>query len=108
MALLRITKLAYENYLPKYSNGEGVIVNISSIMGLEPGFDLMTYCSTKSAIITIGRSYGLQRSENKIRVLTICPGKTETNLLHNFMKTMCLPEEMRNAIIALPAQKYVI
>lgn len=71
--------MAREKYLPKYHTGEyGTVVNTSSITGFKPFHSLPVYSSTKHAIIGIGRSFGSPKhfEKYKVRVLTLCPGLT--------------------------------
>lgn len=75
-----------EEYLPKYKSGdEGVIVNISSVLGLSGVSFLPVYIATKHAIIGLAKGLGTQQQyeSTKVRVLTICPGATATPLLDN-------------------------
>ncbi|XP_022909250.2 15-hydroxyprostaglandin dehydrogenase [NAD(+)]-like [Onthophagus taurus] len=80
--------LAMDEYIPKYkSSSEGVIVNVSSIFGIEPFGGLPIYTATKHAIIGLSRSLSQLNNEN-IKILTICPGPTATALLQDlFDKT---------------------
>lgn len=80
-----------EEYLPKYkSSDEGVIINISSVLGLGPIEFLPVYAATKHAIIGLSKSLGMPEQYNatKVRVLTICPGTTATPLLDNLHEKM--------------------
>ncbi|KAJ8961527.1 hypothetical protein NQ318_014778, partial [Aromia moschata] len=55
-AVLRGTYLAIDKYLPKYSLGkEGVIVNVSSILGLDVMETLPTYTAAKHGIVGLGK-----------------------------------------------------
>lgn len=76
--------LAMDKYLPKYKQfEEALIVNISSVAGIQ-GFGFMpVYCGTKSAILAMVKSWGIPEfyAETKVRVIGICPGPTVTPLL---------------------------
>ncbi|KAK9732212.1 short chain dehydrogenase [Popillia japonica] len=81
--------LAMEEYFPKYKSGkEAVIVNISSVAGLQGVSVLPFYVATKHAVIGLSRSLGTpdQYESSKTRVVTICPGATNTPLLHDLDK----------------------
>uniref|UniRef100_A0A8D8KPP9 Alcohol dehydrogenase 2 n=2 Tax=Culex pipiens TaxID=7175 RepID=A0A8D8KPP9_CULPI len=58
----------------------GVIVNISSIAGLEPMPFWVTYSAAKFGIVGFTRSLGQEMIYNKtgVKLMTICPGATET------------------------------
>ncbi|KAF5299866.1 hypothetical protein FQA39_LY11403 [Lamprigera yunnana] len=78
------TMLAFETYIPKYrTNSEGVIINIASNAGVYffGGF-APVYTATKHAVIGLSRSLGLDihYQRKKVKVISICPGATETNM----------------------------
>lgn len=78
------TLLGMEEYIPKYRSGnEGVIVNISSIAGLDSYCSIPVYTGTKFAVQGISRSFGDKHhyERTKVKVITICPGVTKTNLI---------------------------
>lgn len=82
------------DYLPKYRSGnEGVVVNIASITGLTGFMSIPVYAATKHAIVGLSKSMGVQQhyDRSKIRVVTICPGVTDTPLISDFLQNYCLP-----------------
>lgn len=77
-----------EIYIPKCNSGEGgVILNVSSLAGLQPMLQVTTYSATKSALITIGRAYGDANNFEKTncRIVTLCPGPIKTLLYESIM-----------------------
>lgn len=73
-----------DKYLPLYKSGdEGVVINTASILGIDFDDSIPYYCATKHAVVAIGRSLGSEfhYSRSNVRVLTLCPGVTMTNLL---------------------------
>ncbi|XP_072389719.1 15-hydroxyprostaglandin dehydrogenase [NAD(+)]-like isoform X2 [Diabrotica undecimpunctata] len=77
--------LGIEKYLKHHRSGEeGVIVNTSSIAGLEATL-LPTYSATKFAVngITINWGTKLHYDDSKVRVFGICPGYTDTEINTN-------------------------
>jgi NADP-dependent 3-hydroxy acid dehydrogenase YdfG len=58
--------------------GQGQIVNISSIGGLSVTPTAAVYCATKFAVRAI--SDGLRQETDKVRVTVICPGVVESEL----------------------------
>lgn len=85
--------MAAEKYLQSYKSGkEGVVVNVASIYGLQPMPVLPVYSGAKAAVIQFSRSYGTPEHYKKypVRVLTICPGMTSTNLEHTGMSPQAL------------------
>ncbi len=61
-------------------NGGGVILNNASIAGVLPGHALMTYRSTKAAVIMASKSMAIDLAEYGIRVNCLVPGHIRTPL----------------------------
>lgn len=94
-----------EEYLPKYRNGaEGIVVNLSSIAGLDVFPSMPVYSASKSAIISFGRSLGadIWYEKFRVKILTICPGVTTTKILERAFDTM--DEPTREIAMQLPQQ----
>nr|XP_022909261.1 peroxisomal hydratase-dehydrogenase-epimerase-like [Onthophagus taurus] len=79
--------LAMDEYIPKYkTSSEGVIINISSIFGIEPFGGLPIYTATKHAVIGLSRSLTQPPLDKEnIKIITICPGPTTTALLKDLI-----------------------
>lgn len=58
----------------------GSIINIASIMGLVGYWDRVAYCSSKAAIINMGRVLAIEWGEHNIRVNAVAPTFVETPL----------------------------
>ncbi|KAK5640422.1 hypothetical protein RI129_011233 [Pyrocoelia pectoralis] len=74
-------------YMSKGVRGRGgVIMNLSSISGIDPSFLGPVYSATKNFIVGLSRSLGHQSyyNFNGIRVIALCPGYTDTKILYNF------------------------
>ncbi|XP_060522287.1 15-hydroxyprostaglandin dehydrogenase [NAD(+)]-like [Cylas formicarius] len=72
--------LGLENYLQKYRSGsEAVIVNASSIAGVEAYGAIPIYCATKFAVngMTLSWGHPFHYERTKVKVVAICPGVTE-------------------------------
>ncbi|KAF2903434.1 hypothetical protein ILUMI_02740 [Ignelater luminosus] len=81
--------LALDNYLIKYrTDREGIVVNVASISGLERFQAFPIYAGTKHAVIGLTRAWGMDMhySRTKIRFLALCPGVTDTPLLHDCLE----------------------
>lgn len=73
-----------DNYLPKYKSGEeALIVNISSIAGVQGFAVIPVYTGTKFAVhgMTLAWGHEYHYNRTKVRVIGICPGVTETPLV---------------------------
>lgn len=75
--------LAKEKFLPKYKSGEdAVIINTSSIAGVSVFSWPPSYTASKHAIVALSKALGAEDHYkiSKVRVMAICPGRTETAL----------------------------
>lgn len=97
-------------YMGKDQGGKGgVIVNIASILGLQPMAGCPVYVGTKHAVIGMSRSFGMpwHFQRTGVKVLTMCPGVTDTPLIseagHRSLSTECGTECARE-LGALPKQ----
>ncbi|XP_063920664.1 15-hydroxyprostaglandin dehydrogenase [NAD(+)]-like [Zophobas morio] len=103
--------LGLENYIPKYKTGdEGVIVNISSIAGIIEFSTIPIYTGTKFAVLGMSKAWGDIEHYNrtKVRVLTMCPGVTDTPLISEMSgRNLGAPYQqiLESQITALPSQK---
>ncbi|KAK5638857.1 hypothetical protein RI129_013152 [Pyrocoelia pectoralis] len=61
----------------------GVIINLSSIFGIDHLFVSPVYSATKAFVLGLSRALGHQiyYEHSKVRVITLCPGATKTDLL---------------------------
>ena len=63
--------------------GDGVIINISSIAGHIPLPYSAAYSATKFAMNAIGKAAGVELQGTGVHVLTVCPGNIATNFNAN-------------------------
>jgi NAD(P)-dependent dehydrogenase (short-subunit alcohol dehydrogenase family) len=63
-------------------SGNGVIVNIASGWGLVGGRKAAAYCASKGAVVLLTKAMAIDHGKDKIRINCICPGDTDTPLLH--------------------------
>ena len=59
----------------------GSVINLSSSAGIEGNEGRVSYASSKSAVITFGQVISRELGRNNIRVNTIAPGLTETEMM---------------------------
>ncbi|KAJ8925797.1 hypothetical protein NQ315_009647 [Exocentrus adspersus] len=89
----------------------GHIINVSSILGLQPSFSLPVYSGTKWFIIGWTKSVGSEYfcNKTKVKVMAVCPGVTHTEIIKNagHMQLTGFPElgeEAAGSLAALPPQ----
>jgi NAD(P)-dependent dehydrogenase (short-subunit alcohol dehydrogenase family) len=70
------------------SSGGGVIVNFSSIVALATGRSRVAYSAAKSGILGLTRAMALDHAADRIRVVAVCPGAVETEMLRQTWRTV--------------------
>jgi meso-butanediol dehydrogenase / (S,S)-butanediol dehydrogenase / diacetyl reductase len=71
------TRAALRRMVPR---GRGVVINLSSVLGLTGDALLPIYSATKHAILGLTRSTAVAYAEQGIRCVAICPGDVDTEL----------------------------
>ncbi|WP_419812592.1 SDR family oxidoreductase [Bacterioplanoides sp.] len=97
-------------------NGGGSIINVASVNGVVPGDFQGIYSITKSAVISMTKTFAKECAQMGIRVNALLPGLTDTKfasalttndailkqaMLHIPMKRMAMPEEMAGTVLYL-------
>lgn len=77
--------------------GQGSIVFISSITGVNGLPGLAAYSSTKGALISLARALAIDYARDGIRVNAIAPGTIDSPMLHAFLSAQVDPEGTRRA-----------
>lgn len=80
--------------------GGGVIVNVSSTMGLVAHPTASAYCAAKAGVIGLTKVAALGYARNNIRVNALCPGNTRTDILDRYSQTN--PNEYQALMAATP------
>src|SRR6476646_9123769 len=78
---------------PMLKRRAGVIVNISSVVGVHGNAGQTNYAASKAGLIGLGQSLARELGSRNIRVNVIAPGYIATEL------TGVLPEELRQGIL---------
>ncbi len=73
-------------------SGSGSIINAGSGWGLKGGAKAAAYCAAKGGVVNLTRAMAIDHGQQGIRVNCICPGDTETELLHEEAVQLGLPE----------------
>ncbi len=61
--------------------GEGVIINLASTVGLVGTPGMPAYCASKGAVVNLTRALALDHATDGIRVNAVCPGAVDTPML---------------------------
>jgi NAD(P)-dependent dehydrogenase (short-subunit alcohol dehydrogenase family) len=65
--------------------GGGVVINISSILGLVGAEGEAAYCASKGGVVAFTKAMALDLARRNVRVNCICPGSVLTPLLDEFL-----------------------
>jgi len=74
--------------------GGGVIVNIASIAGIQPGPMQVVYSMTKAAVISMTRGFAREMGGAGVRVNAIAPGLVETKFAQVLVDTPEIREQV--------------
>ncbi len=80
------------------AQGGGVIINMSSVMGLVADPKLAAYCATKGGILAMTRALAIAYGRQGIRAVCICPGDVDTPLNQVYFNSYPDPAAARAAI----------
>lgn len=80
-------------------SGKGSIINAGSGWGLKGGAKAAAYCAAKGGVVNLTRAMAIDHGKQGIRVNCVCPGDTDTELLHEEAVQLGVPEQkfMRDA-----------
>lgn len=78
--------------------GGGVIINMSSVMGLVADAKLAVYCATKGGILAMTRAIAIAYGRQGIRATCICPGDVDTPLNQAYFNSYPDPAAARATI----------
>ncbi|GAC1639012.1 MAG: SDR family NAD(P)-dependent oxidoreductase [Candidatus Dormibacteraceae bacterium] len=68
------------------SSGGGVIVNMSSVQGLQSMPRVPSYAASKAGILSLTRNMALDYAHEGIRVVAICPGTIDSELVRELAR----------------------
>jgi len=74
------TRLAIESMA---RSGGGAVVNTSSMAGLGPVLQEAAYCATKAGVVMLTQACAPLAKSHGVRVNCVCPGITDTPMLHS-------------------------
>lgn len=101
LALIEGTRILAQRMAKR---GEGIVVNVSSLMGLIPSPSLATYSATKFAVLGFSRALKAELELSGVKVVTLLPTLTETAMVSDIATmpgvTAVTPEEVAKSLIA--------
>lgn len=108
--------LTSKYFIPELiEKGGGTIVNTASISGISADYKMPVYNAAKGAVVNLTRAMALDYAANNIRVNSVCPGATRTNMLNpdnipkyaasNPLKRICEPIEVAKVIYFLASEE---
>jgi NAD(P)-dependent dehydrogenase (short-subunit alcohol dehydrogenase family) len=87
--------------------GSGSIVNTGSGWGIKGGRNAVSYCASKGAVVNMTRAMAIDHGPLNIRVNCVCPGDTDTPMLHNEAIQVGQPDDQFMAEAAVrPLNRY--
>jgi len=89
------SRAALRGMVPRRS---GVIINMSSVLGLTGDALLPIYSATKHAILGLTRSTAVAYAEQGIRCVAICPGDVDTELNQQYFASQPDPRAFRDRL----------
>ena len=94
------TFLVSKAFLPEMMNAhKGTIVNISSVSGLAGDYGMTAYNASKAAIVNMTRAMAMDYGKYGIRVNSVAPGPTDTNMFPQEMKGIFSQNSPLNRIV---------
>jgi 3-oxoacyl-[acyl-carrier protein] reductase len=79
--------------------GEGKIVNISSVHGLRSEFGLANYCASKAGMLGLTRSAALELGRYNVNVNAVAPGYIRTTRLTNAVPAEILDQAREKSVL---------
>jgi len=86
--------------LPYLKETRGVVVNMSSMVGLVGQPNACAYAATKGGIIAMSKNMAIDLAQHGIRVNVICPGWIQTPLVEDWFEQQKDPQAAREYIYA--------
>lgn len=109
-------QIEFSQYISRFMqrNKSGSIINVSSCAGIDGNTGMLSYVSSKAALIGATKRMAIELGPYNIRVNTVAPGLTETDmgnqmstdleeetLRHVIFKRKGMPREVANTILFL-------
>ena len=80
-------------------HGDGLIVNVASVMGKVSAPALGTYCATKAALLSLSQSLRGDLAGSGVRVIAVLPATIDTDMSRGFDGEKMMPEQAAREIV---------
>jgi len=80
-------------------HGDGLIVNVASILGKVSAPVYGTYCATKAALLSLSQALRGDLAGSGVRVIAVLPGTIDTEMSRGFEGEKMTPEQAAREII---------
>lgn len=80
--IVAMTALTHLFLGPMLERENGRILNVSSISAFMPVPNLAVYAASKAFVLSFGEALSQELSGSKVTVTTLCPGVTDTGMVH--------------------------
>src|SRR5205085_4685667 len=80
-------------------HGDGLIVNVASVMGKVSAPALGTYCATKAALLSLSQSLRGDLAGSGVRVIAVLPATIDTDMSRSFGGEKMTPEQAAREIV---------
>lgn len=109
-------QIEFSQYISRFMvrKKRGSIINISSCAGIDGNIGMLQYVSSKAALIGATKRMAIELGSSNIRVNSVAPGLTETDMgnqmneeleretvMRTILRRKAKPEEIANAILFL-------
>ncbi|KKK23531.1 hypothetical protein ARAM_003924 [Aspergillus rambellii] len=101
-----VRQMLTQELRPGYE-GRGLIVNVSSVMGIttpDARLRATAYTAAKHAVVALTQIDAKMYASDGIRINAICPGYVDTPLVHDAIAAGLLNFEIEKSILRRPAQ----
>jgi len=104
IGMMNVTHIVVPGMIAKEA---GRVVNIASDAGRNGSSGETAYAAAKGGVIAFSKSMARETAGKKITVNAVCPGPTETNMMHEMMNSASSPEKIRDAMLrAIPMRRF--
>lgn len=85
--------------------GEGLIINVSSRMAIDPHPTTTAYAASKAALLALSKSLAMEVKDRGIKVTFLAPGGTKTNIATPKHEGYLEPSAIADAIVYITENK---